>query len=310
MKTALIRLIAVAVLAVVLFGCAGRAGIGWPRAEGELTAPYLIEKIPFYPQTAHQCGPAALAMALNWSGVNASAQELAEQVFTPSRKGSLQSAMIAAARRHDRIACLLAEPADLIDEIAAGHPVIVLQNLGLSWIPVWHYAVVVGWDAAAGNLILHSGAIAFKPTAFATFERTWARSDFWGLLVLPPSRLPATAKEADYLAAVSPLERMGRWNTAMRAYRTALERWPDSLPATVGIGVCLYQSGDLASAEAHFRGAIERFPGEGVLFNNLAQVLLDQGRRNEALLAVRQAIACGGPLKAHFEQTLEEIRNR
>jgi len=308
-KAVSVRLLVVAVLAVVLSGCAGRTGIGWPRPEGRRPDPYLMAEIPFYPQKVHQCGPAALAMALNWSGVNVSPQDLTDEVFTPSRKGSLQSAMIAAARRHGRIAYLLAEPADLIDEIAAGHPVIVLQNLGLSWIPVWHYAVVVGWDAAAGDVILHSGTIPFKPTAFATFQRTWARSDFWGLLVLPPSRLPATAKEADYLAAVSPLERMGRWKTAMQAYRSALERWPDSLAATVGIGVCLYRSGDLTSAEAHFRAAIEQFPRQGVLYNNLAQVLLDQGRRDEALEAVRQAIACGGPLKAHFEQTLEEIQN-
>ncbi|BBO74459.1 hypothetical protein DSCW_18760 [Desulfosarcina widdelii] len=304
------RLLVVAVLAVVLSGCAGRTGIGWPRPEGRLPDPYLIAEIPFYPQKVHQCGPAALAMALNWSGVSVSPQDLSVEVFTPSRKGSLQSAMIAAVRRHGRIACLLAEPADLIDEVAAGHPVVVLQNLGLSWIPLWHYAVVVGWDAAAGDVILHSGTTPFKPTAFSTFERTWARSGFWGMLVLPPSRLPATAKETDYLAAVSHLERMGRWKIALPAYRTALGRWPDSLAATVGIGVCLYRSGDLASAEAHFRAAIEQFPREGVLFNNLAQVLLEQGRRDEALQAAGQAIECGGPLKAHFEQTLEEIRNR
>lgn len=310
MKAVLVRLLVVAVLAVVLSSCAGRPDIGWPRAEGKHPGPYLLEEVPFYPQKVHQCGPAALAMALNWSGIAASPRELAGQVFTPSRKGSLQSAMLAAARRHGRIACLLAKPADLIDEIAAGHPVIVLQNLGLSWLPVWHYAVVVGWDASVGDVILHSGATPFKPTAYATFERTWARSGFWGLLVLPPSRLPATAEEADYLAAVSPLERMGRWKTALMAYRTALGRWPDSLPATVGIGVCLYRLGDLAAAEAHLREAIQQFPRQGVLFNNLAQVLLDQGRREDALLAVKRAIQFGGPLKAHFEQTLEEIRNR
>ena len=310
MKAFSVRLLVVAVLAVVLSGCAGKAVIGWPRPEGRLSDPYLLAEVPFYPQKVHQCGPAALAMALNWSGVSVFPRDLTDTVFTPSRKGSLQSAMVAAARRYDRIAFLLAEPADLIDEIAAGHPVTVLQNLGLSWVPVWHYAVVVGWDAAAGDVILHSGTTPFKPTAFRTFERTWVRGGFWGLLVLPPTRMPATAQETDYLAAVSPLERMGRWQTALRAYRTALGRWPDSLAATVGIGVCLYGLGDLAAAEVHLRAAIEHFPGEGVLFNNLAQVLLDQGRRDEALLAVRQAIACGGPFKAHFEQTLEEILNR
>jgi len=309
-RVAWIRLLIVAALAVVLSGCAAKTGIGWPRSEGKRPETYLLNEVPFYPQKAHQCGPAALAMALNWSGVSVLPRDLTDEVFTPSRKGSLQSAMVAAVRRNDRIACLLAEPGHLIDEIAAGHPVIVLQNLGLSWFPVWHYAVVVGWDAAAGNVILHSGTTPFKPTAFSTFERTWERSGFWGMLVLPPARLPATAQESDYLAAVSALERMGRWKTAMLGYRTALGRWPDSLAATVGIGVCLYRSGDLAAAEAHFRTAVEQFPRQGVLFNNLAQVLLDQGHRDEALQAVRQAIACGGPLKAHFKQTLEEILNR
>jgi hypothetical protein len=47
-----------------------------------------------------------------------------------------------------------------------------------------------------------------------------------------------------------------------------------------------------------------------VAFNNLAQVLIDQGRRTEALAAVRQAILLGGPFQAQFEQTLEEIRNQ
>ena len=63
------------------------------------------------------------------------------------------------------------------------------------------------------------------------------------------------------------------------------------------------------AAEATFRAATIRFHREGVAFNNLAQVLMDQGRRTEALDAALQAIQRGGPLKAHFERTLDEIRN-
>jgi hypothetical protein len=54
--------------------------------------------------------------------------------------------MIGAARRHGRLAYLITGPDSMFEEVAAGHPVIVLQNLGLSWYPVWHYAVVVGYD--------------------------------------------------------------------------------------------------------------------------------------------------------------------
>ncbi|BBO72324.1 hypothetical protein DSCA_62540 [Desulfosarcina alkanivorans] len=291
-------------------GCAGPGVIRWPAATGDSPDPYLLSTVPFFPQEDNQCGPAALAMALAWSGVPATPRGLADQVFTPALKGSLQPAMIAAVRRHGRIACLLAGPESLIEEIAAGHPVIVLQNLGLSWYPVWHYAVVVGLDLDGGQVILHSGTTPGKPVSLKTFETTWARSGFWGLMVLPPSRLPAAASEKDYLLAVGQLERLGRWETAARGYATALTRWPDSLPARMGLGVCRYETGDLQSAEAIFRAATVTFPGEGAPFNNLAQVLMDQGRKAEALDAAMRAVQCGGPLKAHFESTLEAIRNR
>ncbi len=297
-------------LALTIAGCAGPAVVWRSDAVDDSLDPYLLTTVPFFAQKAYQCGPAALAMVLGWSGVRVSPQEAAPDVFTPSRKGSLQSAMIAAARRHDRIAFLLADPKILIDEIADGHPVIVLQNLGFSWYPVWHYAVVVGLDAEGGTVTLHSGTTPFRRISLKTFEHTWARSNFWGLLVLPPSRLPAVTTEAACLLAVGQLERMGRWETAAQGYQSVLIRWPDSLPAFMGLGVCRYEGGDLKSAEAVFRAATLKFPREGVPFNNLAQVLVDQGKKTEALDAVMRAIQCGGPLKAHFESTLEEIRNR
>ena len=297
-------------LCSAIAGCGRSTGINWSSPSRDLEKSYLLNDIPFFPQVASQCGPAALAMALVWSGVPVSPDDLASEVFTPSRKGSLQSAMIGAARRHDRIAYGLSEPEALIDEVAAGNPVIVLQNLGLSWYQVWHYAVVIGLDLAKGNVILHSGTTPHKEISLTVFERTWARSDYWGLLVLPPHRLPANAKEKEYLLAVSHLERLGRWDIAADGYTTALSRWPDSLPAAVGLGVCLYRRGDLAAAEAHFRDATVKFPHEGVVYNNLAQVLIDRGNKAEARQAVLTAIEIGGPLKADYERTLEEIQNR
>lgn len=81
------------------------------------------------------------------------------------------------------------------------------------------------------------------------------------------------------------------------------------MPAA-GLGVCLYRRGELAAAEAHFRDATVNFPHEGVVFINLAQVLIDRGNRAEARQAVLTAIESGDPLKADYERTLEEIQNR
>ena len=292
------------VLAGMLASCAGPSAIRLPLSgDGQHLA-----TVPFFPQEAYQCGPAALAMALAWSGVAVTPHDLVPEVYTASIKGSLQSAMIASVRRQNRIAYLLDDPQALIEEIAAGHPVVVLQNLGLGWYPVWHYAVAIGWEPD-GSVLLHSGTTPGKSTPVKTFERTWARSDFWGLLVLPPSRLPATATAVDYLKAVGHLKRRGNWTSACQAYEAALVRWPHNLAATVGVGDCLYQMGNLASAEKHYRAASQQFPSEGVVFNNLAWVLFEQGRREAALEAARYAIACGGPLKIQFEETFETIHN-
>jgi Flp pilus assembly protein TadD len=66
----------------------------------------------------------------------------------------------------------------------------------------------------------------------------------------------------------------------------------------------------LKSAEAVFREAAAKFPKDGAPYNNLAQVLMDQGRKADALEAVEKAIERGGPLKARFEDTLREIRRQ
>jgi Flp pilus assembly protein TadD len=81
------------------------------------------------------------------------------------------------------------------------------------------------------------------------------------------------------------------------------------MPAMLGLGNSYYVLGDLKSSETAFRRAAEAHPREGAAFNNLAHVLLDLGRRDEALAAARRAVALGGPLRSVFQQTLEEIES-
>ena len=92
-------------------------------------------------------------MVLSWSGLQIGPDELTPQVYTPSLKRSLQPPIVAATRRRGRVAYPVSGANELLQEIAAGHPAIVLQNLGLSWIPVWHYAVVIGYDIDADLII-------------------------------------------------------------------------------------------------------------------------------------------------------------
>ena len=293
---------------LILNGCAAVAIKKWHQDAADLPARHELNAVPFYPQEKYQCGPAALAMVLDWSGLRVTPETLSPEVYTPSLKGSLQPAMIAATRRQGRVAYEIAGAKALLKEIAAGHPVVVLQNLGLSWFPVWHYAVVIGYDLDQAVIILHSGIANRKISALSTFENTWARSKYWGMVVLPPDRLPATAEEHSYVDAVMGLERAGQWAAATVGYETALVQWPQSFRAHIGLSNSYYALGELKSAEEVLQKTTRDFPERGDAFNNLAYVLWKQGKREEALRAARHAVRLGGPNVVEYMKTLEEIQ--
>ena len=95
-----------------------------------------------------------------------STRKLTDQVYVPARKGSLQIEMLAAARRNGTLAFVIPNRLEaLLEELEAGNPVLVLLNLGLSWIPSWHYAVAIGYDLdRAGHAeIWHHGATGDEP---------------------------------------------------------------------------------------------------------------------------------------------------
>lgn len=276
-----------------------------------LPEPVELTAVPFFPQEEYQCGPAALATVLNWSGIRVTPAELTPQVYLPERRGSLQLELLGAARRHGRVPYVLAPQLEsLLAEVSSGNPVLVLQNLGLSWAPRWHYAVVVGFDLRRDRVILRSGPIRRHETPFKVFERTWRRADYWAMVALPPERLPFTAEELPYVQAVAALERLARWPETATAYATALERWPKSLAARLGLGNSRHALGDLHGAEEAFRQAALDHPDAGVAFNNLAQTLLEQDRLPEAQAAARRALELGGPHRDTFRETLKQIETR
>ena len=306
------RLTAAGILLVGLAGCAtpqlqalvARDSAGLPqRVE--------LDGVPFHAQADFQCGPAALAMVLGAAGKPIEPEALRPQVYLPGRQGSLQVEMLAAARRNGFVAIELKPSlSDLLAEIAAGNPVIVLQNLALDWYPVWHYAVAIGYDLDENSITLRSGNERRLELPLSTFERTWLRSGYWAMLALPPRRLPAGVAAADYLGAVARLEKAGSLEAAQAAYETALERWPANLTALIGLGNTAYHLGDFEGAEGAFRRAISVHPSSAAAHNNLAQALMELGRDDEALAEARVAVGLGGPLEDVSVRTLDTIVSR
>lgn len=306
------RRFAGALLLLSLLGCAGTPQVEALRHGAETLPRHAeISAVPFFPQETHQCGPASLAMAANYAGVAVNADTLTAQTYLPEREGSLQAEMMAATRRQGLVAYPMAPSLrDLFSEVASNNPVVVLQNLGLGFFPKWHYAVVIGYDLGREEAVLRSGLEQRQVLPFRTFEYTWARSGYWAMLALPPSRLPATADEGRYVSAALALEQTGKPESAQIAYQTALLRWPKNLTARMGLGNTAYTAGNMQLAESAFRQAAADHPKDWMPLNNLAYALAGQQRHAEALAAARQALTLAGHDNAAALESMREIERK
>ncbi|AHL75949.1 hypothetical protein CH92_12945 [Stutzerimonas stutzeri] len=262
----------------------------------------LVE-VPFFPQEDYQCGPAALATMLVQRGIDTGPDQLVKRVYLPQRKGSLQIEMVAAARAHDLLVYPL-EPRleSVLSEVAAGNPVLVLQNLAFDRWPQWHFAVVVGYDLTDQTLVLRSGTTRRWTGSFRQFERSWAKGKRWAVVTVPPDRLPRTAQETVWLEAANDLEQTGHGGAALTAYETAAEHWSSGLSWFV-LANARYAQGDKRAAERALRTSVQRDNSFAPGWFNLSQVLAEQGCSARA----SAARICAGQLAPEDERFKAEL---
>ncbi len=279
-------------LFLLLSGCSG-LGITptLPPPPGDVPAQVELNDTPFFPQEQNHCGPAALATLLQQRAIAVTPEHISRLTYLPGREGSLQIELAATARQQGVLVYRLSgQLNDLLREVAAGNPVLILQNQAFSWYPRWHYAVVVGYDLDRQLLVLRSGRESRWITEFTTFMNTWNRADNWAIVTLSPAQLPATAKPDRYLQAAYDLEQTGQSPAALAAYRAAVAAWPGHVTAWLALGNGAYATGDWQTAVAAFRKAVELDPGMSTAWNNLAYALMASGQREQALAALQRAL--------------------
>ena len=276
----------------------------WPAG---LPAQASLTHVPFLAQADYECGPASLAMVLQSTGQSTTPESLVPQVYLPGRKGSLQVEMQVATRRAGLLATPLAPTLEaVLREVAAGHPVLVFQNLSLPWYPVWHYAVVIGYDREAQTLFLHSGVTPRMPISFSAFDRTWERGERWAIVATPPSELPATASADAVAKALVALERL-QPAAAQQGYAAALTRWPTNRTALLGAGNTAYALGQLERAQAAYAHAVQVEPLFVAAWNNLAQTAFERGDLEQAKVAIAQVMQLNPSLDANVTYLQRKI---
>lgn len=276
----------------------------------QLSDAVLVPGVPFFPQEDYQCGPAALATVLGASQIQVTPDDLVPLVYVPERQGSFQIEMVAAARSFGRLAYQLPPSLQaMFSEVSRGHPVLVMQNLGLDWYPQWHFAVLKGFDLKQGHVILNSALKENYELSLSTFERTWARADHWAVLVVEPGVMPLSATPERYFNAVVALENNNPAELSSRAYQSGLERWPDNSSLLMGYGNLLYSLDDLDGAARYYRRTIDFHPDYAPAYNNLAQILLQQFELTQALTLAEKAVELGGDFSDNYAGTWQRIRS-
>lgn len=288
--------------AMLLGGCALR-----PYQPAAPVAELL--DVPFWPQQEYQCGPAALAMSLNASGVEVDPAELVDAVYLPSRRGSLQAEMLATPRRYGRIGYRLpAEPAALDVAFRNDTAVLVMLNLGVSWWPVWHYAVVVGIDQ--DTVWLHSGLQSHMAMPRKTFMRRWRGAQQWAMVVVQAQQLPPTLAPDQVARTLAGLDTTFP-ELAGPAYQSALRRWPNNMALSFGLANVHVQQQRWDQALVLLQALHDQQPGSAPIANNLALAYAHTDQLDNALEVLRPLLGKldeQAPWRAVLEQTWYQIQ--
>ncbi|VAW70887.1 hypothetical protein MNBD_GAMMA12-336 [hydrothermal vent metagenome] len=279
-----------------------------------LSLPTQIEHAhtPFYPQNKYHCGPAALATALDSIKHHYPLTDIVQKVYLPGRKGTLKSDLLSATRRYQLIAYQLKpELKFLLTELSKGNVVIVFQNLGVKYIPRWHYAVAIGYDLHNNTIILRSGKHKRRVTKLALFERTWKRSGYWAIVVTPATKIPATATALQWMIALSLYEKdASHPQSVKQAYRIALKRWPQHSLLHLTSANYWFQQKSWYQARRYYYKAVTLDSQNADAWNNYANLQLTLKRYQAALISSRKAIRIGGRNLSAYKRTLQEIQQK
>lgn len=158
----------------------------FPVADADKSA--ILENVPFYPQRAFQCGPAALAGVLTYQGIATRPEEIAETVFDKDRRGTLSLDMVLYARsRGIKAEWYQGSVADIYDNISMKTPLVVMVDQGIGPIRKPHFMVLIGYDSK--GIFANSGRSEKKHFPWNRFLSQWNRTDRWILKVHPEDGL-------------------------------------------------------------------------------------------------------------------------
>ena len=102
-------------------------------------------------------------------------------------------------------------------------------------------------------------------------------------------------------------ESNGELGLAAKEYRKSVALEPHQAQAWINLGNVAAAESRWPAAEKHFRRALKEAPGDPDAGNNLAVVLLRQGRVRDARVFAEAAVATGGERDSVYRATLADV---
>lgn len=291
--------------AALLFLLAGTSCVAWtPRSARTSPSATVLPEMPMQKWGIESCGAGSLSTVLQHYGDKTSMNEW-DATLPKVRGGVITIDLILAARNRGYDAQLVTGTPDLVtDEVAKGHPVILMLQVvnapGIGY-DFFHYIVVDGLDRDRNLIRTQFGDGKARWTSFARLEKPWAGGGHAALLIHPRDGI------TDSLRAAVALEDEGKYADAAASYRTILATHPDSTLVWTNLGNADMQLGKRTEAEEDFRKALALDAKSRDALNNLAWLLFQQNRLSEAESFARQAVAQQGPDSYLVLDTLARI---
>ena len=241
------------------------------------------------------CGAGSLATVLEHYG-DSTTMEQWDATLPKTRGGVMTVDLLLAARQKGFDAQMVTGTPELIaEELRAGRPVIlmlqVVDTIGHKF-DFFHYIVADGIDPQRGTIRTQWGDRAGRWVSIEKLEKPWSGGGHAAILIRPRDR---ESDVRDALRAAIALEEEGKFAEAAAKYREVLAAHPDSVVALTDLGNAEVQLGDRAAAEEAFRKALALDPNSRDALNNLAWLLYQQKRLDEAESFARRAVAQQGP---------------
>ncbi len=267
--------------------------------------------LAIYPQEEYFCGPSSMATLLNNQHVEFVYSDVVGATFTPALKGTLQIEMKATARRYGLIPYEInPKLAAVLSEVSNNRPVLILFNLGLDPLPVWHYSVVTGFNKATKEIFLSGVKNTQTWMSFEEFERFFERGGSWAVVALKPPLLPIASSEKEMIRAIADMAEVGYKEQAKLAADNYVKQHPLSFLGSMMLANIHYEMKDYFNATTEYRRALVLKPNDPVVLNNLAQSLLKENKLSEAKLYALAAVNAGGAFLVEHQTTLEEINRK